>query len=163
MKIDRMTENQLEAVAQLEQRCFSHPWSFNSLEEELNNETSLFFTATEDNAVVGYIGMSVVVDEGYIFNVAVDGTHRNRGIGSALVETLVTYAKKNNLCFLTLEVRESNGNARSLYEKFGFIKVGELLDADAIITDALPPQKYIDYYSRYHIPIYTPDILQQDS
>lgn len=52
--------------------------------------------------------MSVVVDEGYIFNVAVDGTHRNRGIGSALVETLVTYAKKNNLCFLTLEVRESN-------------------------------------------------------
>ena len=104
MKIDRMTENQLEAVAQLEQRCFSHPWSFNSLEEELNNETSLFFTATEDNAVVGYIGMSVVVDEGYIFNVAVDGTHRNRGIGSALVETLVTYAKKNNLCFLTLEV-----------------------------------------------------------
>ena len=115
MKIDRMTENQLEAVAQLEQRCFSHPWSFNSLEEELNNETSLFFTATEDNVVVGYIGM----------NVAVDGTHRNRGIGSALVETLVTYAKKNNLCFLTLEVRESNGNARSLYEKFGFIKVGE--------------------------------------
>ena len=125
MKIDRMTENQLEAVAQLEKRCFSHPWSFNSLEEELNNETSLFFTATEDNAVVGYIGMSVIVDEGYIFNVAVDGTHRNRGIGSALVETLVTYAKKNNLCFLTLEVRESNGNARSLYEKFGFIKVGE--------------------------------------
>lgn len=52
--------------------------------------------------------MSVVVDEGYIFNVAVDGTHRNRGIGSALVETLVNYAKKNNLCFLTLEVRESN-------------------------------------------------------
>ena len=43
--------------------------------------------------------MSVIVDEGYIFNVAVDGTHRNRGIGSALVETLVTYAKKNNLCF----------------------------------------------------------------
>ena len=53
--------------------------------------------------------MSVVVDEGYIFNVAVDGTHRNRGIGSALVETLVTYAKKNNLCFLTLEVREVTG------------------------------------------------------
>ena len=43
MKIDRMTENQLEAVAQLEQRCFSHPWSFNSLEEELNNETSADF------------------------------------------------------------------------------------------------------------------------
>lgn len=125
MKIDRMTENQLDAVAQLEQQCFSHPWSLKSLEEELNNETSLFFTATENDAVVGYIGMSVVVDEGYIFNVAVDKEYRKQGIGSALVETLVTYAKKNNLCFLTLEVRKSNENARSLYEKFGFIKVGE--------------------------------------
>lgn len=109
MKIDRMTENQLEAVAQLEQRCFSHPWSFNSLEEELNNETSLFFTATEDNAVVGYIGMSVVVDEGYIFNVAVDGTHRNRGIGSALVETLVTYAKKITFAFSLLRFVKVTG------------------------------------------------------
>lgn len=125
MKIDRMTENQLESVADLEQQCFSHPWSLKSLEEELNNETSLFFTAVENDAVVGYIGMSVVVDEGYIFNVAVDKDFRKKGIGSALVETLVTYAKKNNLCFLTLEVRESNENARSLYEKFGFIKVGE--------------------------------------
>lgn len=125
MKIDRMTENQLDAVAQLEQQCFSHPWSLKSLAEEFNNETSLFFTATENDAVIGYIGMSVVVDEGYIFNVAVDKEYRKKGIGSALVETLVTYAKKNNLCFLTLEVRESNENARFLYEKFGFIKVGE--------------------------------------
>lgn len=88
---------------------FSHPWSFNSLEEELNNETSLFFTATEDNAVVGYIGMSVVVDEGYIFNVAVDGTHRNRGIGSALVETLVTYAKKITFAFSLLRFVKVTG------------------------------------------------------
>ncbi len=35
------------------------------------------------------------------------------------------YGKKNNFSFLTLEVRESNENARSLYSKFGFIKVGE--------------------------------------
>ena len=59
MKIDRMTENQLEAVAQLEQRCFSHTWSFNSLEEELNNETSLFFTATEEDVYKRQIILSL--------------------------------------------------------------------------------------------------------
>lgn len=47
------------------------------------------------------------------------------GVGSALINELVTYGKKNNFSFLTLEVRESNENARSLYSKFGFIKVGE--------------------------------------
>ena len=38
---------------------------------------------------------------------------------------LVTYSMKNSLCFITLEVRESNSAAISLYSKFGFIKAGE--------------------------------------
>lgn len=123
-----MTADQLEEVAQLEKNCFVHPWSRQSLENELANENSLFLTAIDDNRVVGYIGMNVVIDEGYIFNVAVDENYRKRGIGSALISELVTFGKKNNLCFLTLEVRESNENARSLYSKFGFIKVGERKD-----------------------------------
>lgn len=45
----------------------------------------------------------------------------------------------------------------SKFDHTGFIKVGELLDADAIITDAVPPQKYVDYYAAHNIPIYTPD------
>lgn len=123
-----MTALHLDEVAQLEKKCFVHPWSRQSLESELANENSLFLTALDDNRVVGYIGMNVVVDEGYIFNVAVDENHRKKGIGSALIRELVTFGKKNNLCFLTLEVRESNKNARSLYSKFGFIKVGERKD-----------------------------------
>lgn len=120
-----MTAEQLEEVAQLEKNCFVHPWSRQSLESELSNKNSLFLTAIDDNRVVGYIGMNVVIDEGYIFNVAVDENYRKKGIGSALIGELVTFGKKNNLCFLTLEVRESNEIARSLYTKFGFIKSGE--------------------------------------
>ena len=45
----------------------------------------------------------------------------------------------------------------SKFDKTGFIKVGGLLEADAVITDTLPPQKYIDYYAEHQIPIYTPD------
>ena len=125
MKIEKMTKEHLESVYIIETECFSHPWSKQSLENELNNDTSLFWVATENNDVIGYIGMSVVIDEGYIFNVAVSETYRKKGVGSALINELVTYGKKNNLCFITLEVRESNINAQSLYSKFGFIKVGE--------------------------------------
>ena len=125
MKIEKMTKEHLESVYIIETECFSHPWSKQSLQNELNNDTSLFWVATENNDVIGYIGMSVVIDEGYIFNVAVSETHRKKGVGSALINELVTYGKKNNLCFITLEVRESNINAQSLYSKFGFIKVGE--------------------------------------
>lgn len=125
MKIEIMNSTHLDGVCKIENDCFSHPWSRASIESELNNDSSLFFVATENDEVIGYIGMSVVIDEGYIFNVAVDENYRCKGVGSALIDSLVTYGKKNNLCFITLEVRESNEKARSLYTKFGFIKVGE--------------------------------------
>lgn len=123
-----MTSGQLEDVYIIETECFSHPWSKQSLEEELNNETSLFLVAKEENEVIGYIGMSIVIDEGYIFNVAVRESYRNKGVATALINELVTYGKKNNFSFITLEVRESNLPAISLYSKFGFIKAGERKD-----------------------------------
>lgn len=123
-----MTSGQLEDVYIIETECFSHPWSRQSLEEEMNNETSLFLVAKEENGVIGYIGMSIVIDEGYIFNVAVREKYRNKGVATALINELVTYGKKNNFSFITLEVRESNLPAISLYSKFGFIKAGERKD-----------------------------------
>ena len=123
-----MTSGQLDDVYIIETECFSHPWSKQSLEEELNNETSLFLVAKEENEVIGYIGMSIVIDEGYIFNVAVREKYRNKGVATALINEFVTYGKKNNFSFITLEVRESNLPAISLYSKFGFIKAGERKD-----------------------------------
>ena len=128
MRIEKMTSGQLDDVYIIETECFSHPWSKQSLEEELNNETSLFLVAKEENEVIGYIGMSIVIDEGYIFNVAVREKYRNKGVATALINELVTYGKKNNFSFITLEVRESNLPAISLYSKFGFIKAGERKD-----------------------------------
>ena len=123
-----MTSSHLDDVYIIETECFSHPWSRQSLENELNNETSLFLVAKEENEVIGYIGMSIVIDEGYIFNVAVRESYRNKGVATALINELVTYGKKNNFSFITLEVRESNLPAISLYSKFGFIKAGERKD-----------------------------------
>ena len=120
-----MTAAHLDGVCAIENACFAHPWSRQSIEAELDNETSLFYVAVEDGQVIGYIGMSFVLDEGYIYNVAVKADCRKNGVGSALIQTLVTHCRKYNFAFLTLEVRESNAPARSLYEKFGFIKVGE--------------------------------------
>lgn len=128
MRIEKMTSGHLDDVYIIETECFSHPWSRQSLEEELDNETSLFLVAKEENEVIGYIGMSIVIDEGYIFNVAVRESYRNKGVATALINELVTYGKKNNFSFITLEVRKSNLPAISLYSKFGFLKAGERKD-----------------------------------
>ena len=63
--------------------------------------------------------------EVYITNVAVFPEFRRNGVGKALVECLVKQMKTEHADFVTLEVRKSNINAISLYEKCGFKKVGE--------------------------------------
>lgn len=72
VRIVPMKTEHLDAVAELERSCFTVPWSRNALAEELDNALSAFLVALDENdRVVGYAGLQVVLDEGYITNVAV--------------------------------------------------------------------------------------------
>lgn len=121
MIITNMSALTLPAVYELEQECFAHPWSLDSLEESYNNPMAQFFVAKDDNGtVVGYISYYMVRDEGFINNVAVTASARRQGIGRALVERAVESASGNGASFLSLEVRLSNEPARNLYDSLGF-------------------------------------------
>ncbi|BFK87473.1 ribosomal protein S18-alanine N-acetyltransferase [Pseudoflavonifractor gallinarum] len=123
-----MDRSHLEGIAELERTCFSHPWSVDMLAEELYNETASFLVAEgEDGSVLGYAGLHVVLDEGYIDNVAVDPAYRRQGIADALIDTFVRFGAAK-LAFLTLEVRAGNAPAIALYEKHGFYEVGRRKD-----------------------------------
>lgn len=128
MNIIKMTQFHIKQVAQIESLCFSHPWSEESINESFNNPCNRFYISVEENKVVGYIGLSVIIDEGYILNVAVHPDYQGKGIGKALVKTVDDFAVENSLAFVTLEVRPSNEKAISLYKSFGFTKVGERKD-----------------------------------
>ena len=106
-------------IATLERICFSEPWSEESILDAYKNSTK-FFVAEEDGKVLGYVGISCILDEGYITNIAVFPTERGRGIGTALLKRLFSMAGDISLSFISLEVRESNLAAISLYEKLGF-------------------------------------------
>lgn len=126
LQIVPMGPEHLSAIADLEQVCFSHPWSRKGLAQELVNPNASFFAAELGSPpeVAGYLGMHHVLDEGYIANVAVFPKHRRKGVASALLCHLVEYARALSLSFLTLEVRASNQAAISLYTALGFAKAG---------------------------------------
>ena len=64
VRIVPMNGDHLDEVAELERICFSTPWSRNMLAEELDNLLSAFLVALDDNdRVVGYAGLQVVLDE----------------------------------------------------------------------------------------------------
>lgn len=112
------------AIAELERECFSHPWSREAIEASFREGTQ-FFVCKRFDRVVGYAGIQIVLDEGYITNVAVTKDCRRQGVGAALLAALDAYGKEKELSFITLEVRRSNTAAQALYKKFGYEQVGE--------------------------------------
>ena len=124
-RITDAEEWMLPQLEELEKLCFSLPWTIEQLRSQLPDEHHIFLTALEGEHLLGYVGMMYVLDEGYISNVAVAPEARREGIGDALIEELMRRAELLGLAFVTLEVRQSNAPAASLYEKHGFTTVGK--------------------------------------
>ena len=119
-----MDRSHLAAVAALERLCFTTPWNEAMLEEELYNDTASFIVAQRaDGEVLGYAGLHVILDEGYIDNVAVRPEYRRQGVADRLLDVFCRFGQAR-LAFLTLEVRPSNTAAVALYEKHGFREAG---------------------------------------
>ena len=140
-----MTMEWIPQIAELERQCFSKPWNEQMLAEELDNQCAAFLVAVEPETEqpVGYAGLLVVADEGYITNVAVDPSCRRQGVAGQLLQVFDSFARGNHLAFLTLEVRPSNAAAIALYEGFGFAEAGRRRNYyDLPKEDALILTKY---------------------
>ena len=126
IRIVPMNADHLEEIERLERICFSRPWSRRMLAEELENQCAAFLVAEDGQtgAVMGYAGLLVVADEGYITNVAVFPEYRRQGVAAKILEIYLNFAQANQLAFLTLEVRPSNEAAIALYQRHGFEEVG---------------------------------------
>lgn len=115
--VSPMAAEHVPAVAALETACFSLPWSEDGLREELANPFARFLVAVDGDTVVGYMGMHVIAGEGAVTNIAVSPDRRREGIARTLLRACAT----DDIDRITLEVRESNTAARTLYEREGFV------------------------------------------
>ena len=103
---------------------FDDFWTYNILEQEFNNENTTYIVAKDDNLVVGFAGILVIMDEANIMNIVTKKDKRKLGIGSLLLEKLIEISKLKNLASITLEVNEKNIPAINLYKKYNFQQVG---------------------------------------
>lgn len=89
----------------------------------------------EDNKVLGYLYYSDIYERAEINQFEVDINSRNKGIGTKLLEEMIKNTNKS----ITLEVREDNDSAISLYKKFNFIpkakRIGYYNGIDGILME----------------------------
>lgn len=142
------TVSDAEALAELDQICFSVPWSRQSFETDLADSdknvylvwearfsklpaADVFAAAAEgvndvnvESLVIGYGGFWQIIDEAEIMNIAIRPGWRRLSLASELLGTMISIAGTRNLKSMSLEVRTGNDAALALYRNFGFEQAG---------------------------------------
>jgi ribosomal-protein-alanine N-acetyltransferase len=72
----------------------------------------------------GFLVARRVASEWELENVVIASKARRKGFGRRLLEALMAHAVETHSDSVFLEVRESNGGARALYHRAGFVEIG---------------------------------------
>ena len=129
--IEPATLEALPHILQIEEACFSTPWTRKMLEAELTgNRFAHFLLAKQtripsggSTEVVGYLCYWIVFEEVRLMNLAVLNSMRRQGIARTLVIHALQSGVDQGAGRAVLEVRGSNVVAQSLYQGLGFHQV----------------------------------------
>ena len=123
--VTRFSAAHVAAVAEIERNTFSEPWSENSLMLLCTEEYPSFVLTDEGGDVLGYISSARALDELQMINLAVRSDCRGKGFAKLLLSSLDEFCREEKIESISLEVRQSNVAAISLYEKQGYQAVGQ--------------------------------------
>ncbi len=104
--------------------------------------------------IIGLVGVWLMVDQAHVVTIAVREAFRRQGVGALLLLAAMETAFAEKMDATTLEYRKANEPARALYEKFGFLNVGERpryysdTNEDAVIMTS-PPMSSKSYREKY--------------
>lgn len=115
----------LDTLVDMENQCFTDPWSKDMLKSEIENKLTTVFIMEDADKIVGYASLWVIFDEANINNIAIMPFARGQGYGQWLIIKIIEAAKEQKVKHIMLEVRASNTKAKRLYEKNGFVYIGQ--------------------------------------
>jgi len=118
----------ITATLALERACAGAPqWGEAFWRGGFSGDVALraVFVAEADEQVCGYSVASYAADIAELESVAVSETARRSGLGRALCERVMQWARERGAKSMQLEVRESNAAALSLYRRLGFVEQGK--------------------------------------
>ena len=124
LEITKMQLSDLEQIKEKLLEDFDDFWTVNILKEEIQSEKSQYIVAKQNQGIVGFAGIRIIIDEVEIMNIVVRKDKRQEGIGSRLLQEILKTAKEQNAQVVILEVNEKNQPAIKLYQKFGFEQIG---------------------------------------
>ncbi len=123
--LNKMSIEDCPKVYGIERICFpSTSWRQEDFEAAIDAPDQCYIVAKVANTLVGFVALYIMQDCGDIVNIAVHPAWQKKGIGNALLCTLLKLETVKGLSHITLEVRKSNRRAIALYEAYDFRQIG---------------------------------------
>jgi N-acetylglutamate synthase-like GNAT family acetyltransferase len=121
----------LQNYARVMNECFGDEIEENTLKKLLKDPSVLVYMLEDQGEVIGSITMQLrkKLSLGYIYDVAVMKKHREKGLGSYLLQQCILELKDHGIKTASLMVAGKNKNALGFYEKVGF----KAVDRDMIM------------------------------
>ena len=118
-----MTAIDLDAVMEIENRIYAHPWTCRNFSDSLDSGYHCWIIEI-GGEIVGYSVIMIAANEAHLLNLGITAGWQRRGLGRELLNALLRFARDFHAHKIYLEVRPSNIAGRALYTSAGFREIG---------------------------------------
>lgn len=113
----------IETIMEIELRAYPHPWTEGIFFDCMRVGYSCWAYQSQ-NTIIGYLILSLVLDEMHILNICIDPNYQKQGLGKLLLKKAEGIGQEKGAKEVFLEVRPSNKAALLLYQDFGYNQIG---------------------------------------
>lgn len=122
--IQAMQEADLEQVMAIENSVYPYPWTRGNFTDSLASGYEAWVAREPNFRLAGYFLAMPVVDEMHLLNISVRADLQGKGLGLLLLDRVAGMSREQGMTSILLEVRPSNRRALSVYERYGFVRIG---------------------------------------
>jgi [ribosomal protein S18]-alanine N-acetyltransferase len=119
-----MQEADIAEVMQAEREAYLWPWSEGNMLESIKHGQCCQTLRGSMGDLLGYYIAMPGVQEVHLLNITVAPAFQRQGWARVMLDNLHDWAREQQAQWVWLEVRKSNERAISLYEQYGFRRVG---------------------------------------
>ncbi len=122
-RFEPMLAERVDAVVQIEQRAYVHPWNRTNFLDALQSGYQAQVLLA-DETLLGYFVAMQGVDEVHLLNITVAPEFQGQGWSRVMLDALALWSRGRAAQWLWLEVRVGNTRALKVYEAQGYARVG---------------------------------------
>ena len=146
VRFEAMSAADLDAVLQVEQRAYAHPWQRINFIDSMQAGYQAQLLLAQDT-LLGYFVAMKGVDEVHLLNITVAPEYQRQGWARVMLDALAIWARGQGADWLWLEVRSGHQRAIEVYQAHGFARVGlrkaYYPAADGVREDALVMSRHL--------------------